>query len=72
MIIDWIIWFAHIEKRNYQLINVPITQHSYLLLEFFRHECAESDWSRSWERERRKLGGGSERHYRLEGGVTET
>jgi hypothetical protein len=24
------------------------------------------------ERERRKLGGGSERHYRLEGGVTET
>jgi hypothetical protein len=27
-----------------------------------------------WEREReiRKLGDGSERHYRLEGGVTET
>jgi hypothetical protein len=27
---------------------------------------------RERERERGKLGGGSERHYRLEGGVTET
>jgi hypothetical protein len=27
---------------------------------------------RERERERRKLGGGSERHYRLEGGVIET
>jgi hypothetical protein len=32
--------FARIEKRNYQLINVLITQHSYtsMLLEFFRSD----------------------------------
>jgi hypothetical protein len=29
-------------------------------------------WRTERERERRKLGGGSERHYRLEGGVIET